>query len=95
MPRIVTSNALAKWSSIFHFGSSRCYKSESFLKLFGRKPQQLLGRRSHLRKEQLHPVRWHSDDRQLIGKGVRRRGAPWSAFWGSFEMLFELALRLW
>ena len=28
MPRVVTFNALGKWSSIFHFGSSRCYESE-------------------------------------------------------------------
>ena len=67
MPRMVTSDSLAKWSSIFLFGSSR-------------KPQHLLGGRSHFRREQLRPVRWHFDHRKFIGKDGRRRGAPWSAF---------------
>ena len=40
----------------------------------------LLGHRSHFGKEQLRPVWWHVEDRQLIGKVERRRGAPWSAF---------------
>ena len=80
MPGILTSNVLAKWSSIFHFGSSRCYEIEGIPKRFGRKPQHLLGRRSHLRKEQLRPVRWHVDDRQFMRKEVWRCGAPWSAF---------------
>ena len=31
MPRIVTSDSLATWSSIFLFGSSRCYKIEGSL----------------------------------------------------------------
>ena len=85
MPRILTSNAEQYFP---------CYESEGFLKLFGRKPQHLLGRRSHLRREDLHPVRWNVDNRQLIGGG-RRRGVPWSTSWGSFEMLLKLALSLW
>ena len=82
MPRIEnkTSNSLANCSRIFHFGSSRCYEIEGFPKRFGRKPQHLLGRRSHLRFWQLRAVRWHFDHRKFIGKDGRRRGAPWSAF---------------
>ena len=99
MQRIVTSNSLAKWSRIFpcifHFGSSQCYESADFPKVFRRTPWHLLGHRSHLHAEHLHPVRWHVVDRQFIGTEDRRRGAPWSSSWGSFEMLLELALKLW
>ena len=83
MLRILTCNSLAKWSSIFHFGSSRCYESEGFPKCFGRKPQHLLGGRCHLR-EHLHPVRWHSNHQEFVGR-ERRCGAPWSAFLGEFR----------
>ena len=80
MLRIVTFKSLAKWSSIVQFGSSRCYESEGFLKLFGRKPQHLLGGRCHLRAEHLHPVRRHTDHWGFVVRD-RRHGAPLSAFW--------------
>ena len=80
MLRIVNFKSLAKWSSIVQFGSSRCYESEGFLKLFGRKPQHLLGGRCHLRAEHLHPVRRHTDHWGFVVRD-RRHGAPLSAFW--------------
>ena len=83
------------FSCIFFFGSPRCYESIGFPKPFGWKPRHLLGHRSHLRAEHLHPVEWQTNDHQFFGRADRRRGAPWSSSWGSFEMLLELALRLW
>ena len=69
---------------IFHFGSSRCYESEGFLNLFGRKPQHLLGGRSNLCVWRLRPVQWHTDHREFVGRASWRWGTP-------FEMLLEPA----
>ena len=67
------------------FGSSQCYESESFPTRIGRKPQRLLGGRSHLRESRLQSVRWHTYHRKVTGKVVRRCGAPWSFFLGEFR----------
>ena len=83
------------FSCIFFFGSPQCYESVGLPKPFDWKPLHLLDHRSHLRAEHLHPVEWQTDDLQLIGPAFRRRGAPWISSWGSFEMLLDLALRLW
>ena len=90
MPRIVASWLASylpsgpEFSCIFHFGSSRGCESQDSPKLFGRKPQHLLGHRSHLRGAELHPVQWQTNDHQFVGQAERRRGAPRSAFWGKF-----------
>ena len=71
-------------------GSSRCSESEDFPKRFGRQPQHLLSRRSHLRRGHLHPVWRHFGHRGFVGRAAWRHGALGSLR-ESIEILLEPA----